>query len=144
MVQAGSSGPDVATPQGGTVPQAIGMLYGHAIARELLRVDVAPSTPSGRPPQSRKRKRPDSGGTAEEGDGDDDVGDAHEDEPMVNTAGTGPPDGAEEEEVGTEGWTAEAHITSPNHQARKFVFLLFINRACPRQLSLRQEQQTGH
>jgi len=28
----------------------------------------------------------------------------------------------------SESWTAEAHFTNANYQAKKFVFLLFINR----------------
>ena len=29
-----------------------------------------------------------------------------------------------------EKWSAEIHFTSPNYQAKKMVFLLFINRTC--------------
>lgn len=76
------------TPELSTSPtsidQAIRLLYGHAIGKELLRIEVSSSTDS-RPTES--------------GDTDN-----------------------------TEKWSAEAYCTSPNYQAKKTVFLLFINR----------------
>lgn len=62
-------------------------MYGHAIGKELLHIEVSSSPTDG---TSRR---------IGSGDVDD-----------------------------TEKWSAEAYCTSPNYQAKKTVFLLFINR----------------
>jgi hypothetical protein len=80
--QAGSVTPELSTSPT-SIDQAIRLLYGHAIGKELLHIEVS-SLPAD--------------GTSR-GDVDD-----------------------------TEKWSAEAYCTSPNHQAKKTVFLLFINR----------------
>jgi len=38
---------------------------------------------------------------------------------------------ADMEEDDPESWKAEAHITNVNYQAKKMIFLLFINRESP-------------
>ena len=70
-----------------SIDQAIRLLYGHAIGKELLHIEVSslPTDGTSRPVRS--------------GEVDD-----------------------------TEKWSAEAYCTSPNYQAKKTVFLLFINR----------------
>ncbi|GJE86641.1 DNA mismatch repair protein MutL [Phanerochaete sordida] len=78
--KSGSSAPDITTPSGSSVKQAIGQLYGQTIAKELLETKVS----------------------------------SNEDSSMVV-------DEAEE------AWAAEVFFTSPNYQAKKMVFLLFIN-----------------
>ncbi|KAI6001571.1 histidine kinase-like ATPase [Pisolithus orientalis] len=78
--KAGSPSPEISTSPASDILQAIRSLYGHAIAKELLRVDVT----------SEQSK-----------DGIDDP----------------------------ERWSAEAYCTNANFQAKKMVFLLFINRA---------------
>lgn len=93
--------------------QAIGLLYGHSIARELSQVKAEPDASTTR---SLKRKRVD----ITEEDGDENMN-AQEDED------DGGPNTVTKDEEGE--WSAEAYITSPNYQARKFVFLLFVNRA---------------
>ncbi|KAI6158071.1 histidine kinase-like ATPase [Pisolithus tinctorius] len=76
--KAGSPSPEISTSPASDILQAIRSLYGHAIAKELLRVDVT----------SEQSK-----------DGIDDP----------------------------ERWSAEAYCTNANFQAKKMVFLLFIN-----------------
>jgi DNA mismatch repair protein MLH1 len=79
------------TPELSTSPtsidQAIRLLYGHAIGKELLHIEVSSSSTDG-------TSRP---------------------------IGSGNVDNSEK-------WSAEAYCTSPNYQAKKTVFLLFINR----------------
>lgn len=106
-MQVGSSGPDITTPLGSTVPQTIGLLYGHSIGRELLKVDIKPA---GSPERPLKRKR----GEQESDDSPD--------SPMAID------DQEEDADKQQDEWSAEAYVTSPNYQARKFVFLLFVNR----------------
>lgn len=78
--------PELSTPPT-SIDQAIRLLYGHAIGKELLHIKVSSSPTDG-------TSRP-----IGSGDVDD-----------------------------TEDWSAEAYCTSPNYQAKKTVFLLFINR----------------
>jgi DNA mismatch repair protein MLH1 len=79
-----------------TTPQAIRLLYGHSIAKELLHEIVS----SGAKPKRNTGKH----ANADDDDGDEDEEDA-------------------------ESWSAEAYFTNANYQAKKIVFLLFINRA---------------
>ncbi|KAH9926723.1 DNA mismatch repair protein MutL [Fomitopsis serialis] len=81
--KAGSPTPDVSTPSSSTTTQAIRLLYGQSIAKELLHTTVSSKTPS-------------------EEDADEEV-------PEESS------------------WDAEAYFTSANYQAKKLVFLLFIN-----------------
>ncbi|EKM56943.1 uncharacterized protein PHACADRAFT_119030 [Phanerochaete carnosa HHB-10118-sp] len=76
--KSGSASPDITTPSGSSVKQAIGQLYGQTIAKELL-------------------------------------------ETRISSAGDGVIRVDEEEP-----WSAEVFFTSPNYQAKKMVFLLFI------------------
>ncbi|KAL0958388.1 hypothetical protein HGRIS_000530 [Hohenbuehelia grisea] len=76
--KAGSASPDVTTPLNSEVPQAIRLLYGHAVAKELLHKTLENET-------SRHNK----------------------DDPVT--------------------WSAESFFTNANYQAKKMVFLLFIN-----------------
>ncbi|KZT70490.1 DNA mismatch repair protein MutL [Daedalea quercina L-15889] len=81
--KAGSSAPDVSTPSGSTTAQAIRLLYGQSIAKELLHMTASSHSPEN-----------DEGG---------------------------------EEIPEKSSWDAEAHFTNANYQAKKLVFLLFIN-----------------
>ncbi|PAV19137.1 DNA mismatch repair [Pyrrhoderma noxium] len=81
----GSASPDISTPSNSTTKEAIRLLYGQSIARELINISVSSSTPT------------------DSGINDDDV--------------------LEGEGV----WKAEAEFTNANYQAKKTVFLLFIN-----------------
>ncbi|KAN0085797.1 hypothetical protein V8E55_006931 [Tylopilus felleus] len=83
--KAGSVTPELSTSPTST-NQAIRLMYGHAIGKELLHIEVSSSPTDG---TSRR---------IGSGDVDD-----------------------------TEKWSAEAYCTSPNYQAKKTVFLLFIN-----------------
>jgi DNA mismatch repair protein MLH1 len=89
-LKAGSASPELSTPPNSNVPQAIRLLYGHSIAKELLETKVSSN---------------------HSGDDDDD------DSMDVDNAG-----------LGNGSWSAELHFTNPNYQAKKFNFLLFINR----------------
>ncbi|KAF9003434.1 histidine kinase-like ATPase [Cyathus striatus] len=80
--KAGSSSPELSTPSSSTVQQAIKLLYGNGMAKELLSANVSSSD-----------------NCMEEDENHDDP----------------------------EAWTAEAYYTSPNYQAKKTTFLLFIN-----------------
>lgn len=52
MYQAGSPSPDLSTPSASTTPTAIRLLYGQAIGKELMHIQVTP------PPEKKgKRKR---------------------------------------------------------------------------------------
>ncbi|KAK0496296.1 histidine kinase-like ATPase [Armillaria luteobubalina] len=73
--KAGSNTPDLSTPSSSSTPQAIRMLYGHSIAKELLHSEVSSAN-----------------------------GDAS-----------------------SESWSADAHFTNANYQAKRTSFLLFIN-----------------
>ncbi|KAK0446015.1 histidine kinase-like ATPase [Desarmillaria tabescens] len=73
--KAGSAAPDLSTPSSSSTPQAIRMLYGHSIAKELLHSEV------------------------------------------LSTDGS----------ADAESWSAEAHFTNANYQAKRTTFLLFIN-----------------
>ncbi|KAF8886529.1 DNA mismatch repair protein MutL [Infundibulicybe gibba] len=83
--KAGSPSPELSTPSSSSTPQAIGLLYGHSISKELLNIKISSSDPG--------------------------VGGTNEDVVMDDS----------------ESWKAEAHFTSANYQAKKMVFLLFIN-----------------
>ncbi|KAH0834783.1 hypothetical protein J3R83DRAFT_10384 [Lanmaoa asiatica] len=83
--KAGSSTPELSTSPT-SIDQAIRLLYGHAIGKELLHIEVSAS---------------------------------HNDGPS-RSIGSGNVDDAEK-------WSAEAYCTTPNYQAKKTVFLLFIN-----------------
>lgn len=107
--QAGSPNADVSTPQGSTVQQAISLLYGQSLAKELLKVSIdtsASSAPSG----------------------DDDVGGSRDDQSQASL--TQDDDNGQKRSEASKGerWNAEAFVTSPNYQAKRFIFLLFINR----------------
>lgn len=84
--QAGSVTPELSTSPT-SIDQAIRLLYGHAIGKELLHIEVSSSSTD------------ETSRSIGFGDVDD-----------------------------TEKWSAEAYCTSPNYQAKKTVFLLFINR----------------
>ncbi|KAF8548260.1 DNA mismatch repair protein MutL [Imleria badia] len=83
--KAGSVTPELSTSPT-SIDQAIRLLYGHAIGKELLHIEVSSSSTDG-------TSRP---------------------------IGSGNVDNSEK-------WSAEAYCTSPNYQAKKTVFLLFIN-----------------
>ncbi|KAG6379640.1 hypothetical protein JVT61DRAFT_10158 [Boletus reticuloceps] len=83
--KAGSVTPELSTSPT-SIDQAIRLLYGHAIGKELLHIEVSSS-----PTNSTSRP-----------------------------IGSGDVDDAEK-------WSAKAYCTSPNYQAKKTVFLLFIN-----------------
>jgi DNA mismatch repair protein MLH1 len=85
--QAGSPTPELSTSATSDVGQAIRLLYGHSIGKELLHVESSCRT----------------GGSSS------------------RDTSAGDPDDSER-------WSAEAYCTSPNYQAKKTVFLLFINR----------------
>ncbi|KAL5476803.1 MLH1 [Sanghuangporus weigelae] len=85
--KAGTAGPDISTPSNSTTKQAIRLLYGQTIARELLDAKFSSGARS-----------------------------ADEDSMDVDN------DDAEEGS-----WHGEALFTSANYQAKKTVFLLFIN-----------------
>ncbi|KAJ7599268.1 hypothetical protein C8J56DRAFT_185991 [Mycena floridula] len=87
-----SPSPSLATPSASSTSQAIRVLYGHSIAKELIQTKVS----SG----GRKSK------SKENSEGED------ESEEVEDTEG---------------GWFADVHFTSANYQAKKMVFLLFIN-----------------
>jgi DNA mismatch repair protein MLH1 len=90
MHQAGSPTPELSTPSSSTTPQAIRLLYGHSIAKELLHETVSSS------PRPMRNPRKDDADKDQDDDG--------------------------------ESWVAEAYFTNANYQAKKIVFLLFINR----------------
>ncbi|KAI0826529.1 DNA mismatch repair protein MutL [Trametes gibbosa] len=78
---------DVSTPSSSTTAQAIHLVYGQTLAKELLHVTVS-DKPTG------KDK---------------------------------PPADSEDDDQDEESWSAEAHFTNANYQAKKMTFLLFIN-----------------
>lgn len=80
----GSSGSEVSTPGNSRVPDAIRLLFGSTIAKELLTSKAS-----------------------------------------SNAGSLSQPDTSDSQD--SEAWSAEAHFTSPNHQAKKTTFLLFIN-----------------
>lgn len=84
----------MSTPSSSTTVQAIRLVYGQTLAKELLTVSVSSS-------DKGKRK-------------------ARASSPMQVS------DDEDDEDV--EAWDAEAHFTNANYQAKKMVFLLFINR----------------
>lgn len=88
--QSSSASPSLSTPSSSTSSQAIRMLYGHSIAKELIHLKVSGS--------DQRAKRKDH--TDEEVSDNDDEAD----------------------------WVANVHFTTANYQAKKIVFLLFINR----------------
>ncbi|PVG01895.1 DNA mismatch repair protein MutL [Serendipita vermifera] len=69
----GQAQSDVSTPGGSTVHQAIGLLYGSSLSKDLVHVAID---------KQKEKETP---------------------------------------------WTAEAYISNPNHQSKRFTFLLFIN-----------------
>lgn len=73
LLQAGSASPDLSTPSGSSTKQAIKMIYGHTIEKELLQTSVEDNTKS------------------------------------------------------EESWSSDIYFTNPNYQAKKMIFLLFIN-----------------
>ncbi|KAF8434567.1 DNA mismatch repair protein [Boletus edulis BED1] len=83
--QAGSVTPELSTSPT-SIDQAIRLLHGHAIEKELLHIEVSSSS-------TNSTSRPIGSGDAND----------------------------------AEKWSAEAYCTSPNYQAKKTVFLLFIN-----------------
>ncbi|KAH9852552.1 DNA binding protein [Lenzites betulinus] len=82
---------DVSTPSSSTTAQAIQLVYGQTLAKELLHVTVSNKA-------AGKGKAP----AVSAADSDDDDKDE-------------------------ESWSAEAHFTNANYQAKKMLFLLFIN-----------------
>ncbi|KAI0360593.1 DNA mismatch repair protein MutL [Trametes cingulata] len=90
--KSGSPSPDVSTPSSSTTVQAIRLLYGQSVAKELLHVSVS---------SSDKGKATATAVHDNASDDDDDTGD--------------------------ESWSAEAHFTNANYQAKKMTLLLFIN-----------------
>ncbi|RDX54602.1 DNA binding protein [Lentinus brumalis] len=89
----GTPSPDVSTPSSSTTGQAIRLLYGQTLAKELLHVTASSTDKKGAK-------------TDEQLDGEDEDEDMSED---------------------TEAWSAEAHFTNANYQAKKMTLLLFIN-----------------
>ncbi|KAI0372035.1 DNA mismatch repair protein MutL [Pilatotrama ljubarskyi] len=89
--KSGSPSPDVSTPSSSTSVQAIRLLYGQTLAKELLHVSVSSS---------------------DKGKG---------------KASATVDDGSDEGDTGDESWSAEAHFTNANYQAKKMTLLLFIN-----------------
>ncbi|THH13620.1 hypothetical protein EW146_g6622 [Bondarzewia mesenterica] len=103
--KAGSATPDLSTPSSSTTHQAIRLLYGQSLARELLHIQVSPS--------SRKKHDNKGKGKGKRKHSEIDESDADEDEEAQTQC--------------EEDWKAEVHFTSANHHAKKMVFLLFIN-----------------
>ena len=101
VCQAGSPTPDLSTPSSSTTHQAIRLLYGQTIAKDLVQLRVSSSEKRGGGKGKGKRKA-DEMDEDEAADGDD----ACE-------------------------WTTEVHFTSANYHAKKMTFLLFINRESP-------------
>ncbi|KZS97086.1 DNA mismatch repair protein MutL [Sistotremastrum niveocremeum HHB9708] len=100
--KAGSTNPDISTPgHPSTTVNAIKLLYGGMISRELLEVNASGTRSHSSPKKKGKRK-------ASDMNLDEDA--IHEDD--------------EEDEVA---WKAEAWISSANFHAKKMTFLLFIN-----------------
>ncbi|KAA1476635.1 DNA mismatch repair protein MutL [Dentipellis sp. KUC8613] len=98
----GGPSTDLSTPASGTTKQAIGMLYGQGIAKELLALKVTPtSTVTVSRSGKRKREPADEDGEDANNNGDDEEAKA--------------------------AWTADVQFTSANYHAKKMVFLLFIN-----------------
>lgn len=83
----GSASPDLSTPSGSETSLTIRLLYGHSLAKELVRVKTS----------------------SEDATAEKDVG-------MEDNEADDP-----------EAWKAEAYITNANYQAKKMIFLLFIN-----------------
>ncbi|PPQ69850.1 hypothetical protein CVT25_005491 [Psilocybe cyanescens] len=104
--KAGSPSPDLSTPSSSDTATTIRLLYGHSVAKELIHHNVSSSD------KNVKRR----GGTDMDMDvddeGDEDKQEEHEDE-----GGDDNP----------ESWKAETYFTNANYQAKKMVFLLFIN-----------------
>lgn len=94
----GAPSADLSTPSGSTTQQAIRLLYGHSVAKELIHV-----TASSRKSKHRRIKSRDE--DSMEVDEDEEV--SEQDDP--------------------EAWSAEAYVTSASYQAKKIVLLLFIN-----------------
>ncbi|KII91185.1 hypothetical protein PLICRDRAFT_37887 [Plicaturopsis crispa FD-325 SS-3] len=81
----GSSAPDLSTPSSSETPNAIRILYGPSIAKELIHAHTSSASEI-------------------KHDGED-----------------------EDDDDNPESWSAELHFTNANYQAKKTVFLLFIN-----------------
>ncbi|KAI0065271.1 DNA mismatch repair protein MutL [Artomyces pyxidatus] len=107
--KAGSNTPDLSTPSSSTTHQAIRMLYGQGVAKDLLNIEVSPAAPISTK-QKGKRKRKESDDLDEEEDGED---------VLSNSDGEAVADETE--------WRAEVYFTNANYHAKKTVFLLFIN-----------------
>ncbi|KAI0711182.1 DNA mismatch repair protein MutL [Cerioporus squamosus] len=93
----GTPSPDVSTPSSSTTVQAIRLLYGQTLAKELLHATAS---------STDKKGAKASGSPVEQVDDDDEDDDMGED---------------------TEAWSAEAHFTNANYQSKKMTLLLFIN-----------------
>ncbi|KAF9525740.1 DNA binding protein [Crepidotus variabilis] len=102
--KSGSSSPELSTPSSSNIANAIKLLYGNSVAKELLDCDVH-SGPAGRGQKS-------AGGQDRL---DDEAMDIDEDEDAQASFDK------------PRSWMAKAYFTNPNYQAKKFVFLLFIN-----------------
>lgn len=101
LLQAGSPSPELSTPSSSETQTTIRLLYGHSIAKELLNTKIFSSSKS-----KGKGKEP-----------------AQNDDMDLDENGQG-----QEELNQPDSWSAEAYFTNANYQAKKFVFLLFINR----------------
>uniref|UniRef100_A0A8H8CGK4 DNA mismatch repair protein S5 domain-containing protein n=1 Tax=Psilocybe cubensis TaxID=181762 RepID=A0A8H8CGK4_PSICU len=104
--KAGSPSPDLSTPSRSDTPTAIRLLYGHSIAKELVHHTVSSSI-------KKKRK-----GRQTEEDMDVDGEDEEEDQMQAEDTDL---------QSESESWSAEAYFSNANYQAKKMVFLLFIN-----------------
>ncbi|RPD65607.1 DNA binding protein [Lentinus tigrinus ALCF2SS1-7] len=93
----GTPSPDVSTPSSSTTVQAIRLLYGQTLAKELLHVTISSTDKKG----ANTSNLPDQ--QADDEDEDDDMGED------------------------SEAWSAEAHFTNASYQAKKMTLLLFIN-----------------
>lgn len=124
--QAGSPTPELNTPSNlaGEIPQAIRLLYGASIGRELLHATAKSEKPKksgnmNRRKNKNKRKRRDDV-SEDEGACVEDMDDREEYDSEEDTEKNSKDD--------PESWVADAHFTNGNYQGKKTVFLLFINR----------------
>ena len=97
----------MSTPSSSTTHQAIRLLYGQTIAKDLVQLRVS---------SSEKRRGGKGKGKRKADEMDQDEDEATED------------DGDGDGERSDGGWTAEVHFTNANYHAKKMTFLLFINR----------------
>ncbi|TDL24592.1 DNA mismatch repair protein MutL [Rickenella mellea] len=129
--KSGSPSPDLSTPSNSTTQQAIRLLYGANVARDLLSLSTSYPPP---PPQDAslgKRKRDDNNkpvsDSAQNVDEEEDGLDKGEVEMDVDSASNENTKPKKARESDDEQWSAEAFFTSANYHAKKMVFLLFIN-----------------